>query len=64
MVNHKDFSSRSEFDEHIAGILRANQIDLVILGGGQADFYEEIRHGIWPNYHEHTPLLTSCITRG
>jgi phosphoribosylglycinamide formyltransferase-1 len=33
IVNHKDFSSRSEFDEHIAGILRASQIDLVILGG-------------------------------
>ncbi|AIJ09351.1 MULTISPECIES: phosphoribosylglycinamide formyltransferase [Edwardsiella] len=41
MVNHKDFSSRSAFDEHIAGILRANQIDLVILGGFRRIFTRE-----------------------
>ncbi|EGC1291121.1 hypothetical protein H8526_005334 [Salmonella enterica] len=41
VVNHKDFNSRSEFDEHIAGILRVNQTDLVILGGFRRIFTKE-----------------------
>jgi phosphoribosylglycinamide formyltransferase-1 len=40
VVNHKNFNSRSEFDEHIASILRANQIDLIILGGFKRIFTE------------------------
>ncbi|EGV7467161.1 phosphoribosylglycinamide formyltransferase [Salmonella enterica] len=41
VVNHKDFNSRSEFDEHIACVLRANQIDLIILGGFRRIFTKE-----------------------
>lgn len=41
VVNHKDFNSRSEFDEHIACILRAKKIDLVILGGFRRIFTKE-----------------------
>ncbi|KNC87943.1 phosphoribosylglycinamide formyltransferase [Trabulsiella odontotermitis] len=33
VINHQNFGSRYEFDEHIAKILRSNQIDLIILGG-------------------------------
>lgn len=41
VVNHKEFSSRSHFDAHIASILRASQIDLVILGGFRRIFTKE-----------------------
>lgn len=41
VVNHKDFNSRREFDEYIACILRANKIDLIILGGFRRIFTKE-----------------------
>jgi phosphoribosylglycinamide formyltransferase-1 len=41
VVDHKNFDSRHTFDEHIADILRKNQIDLVILGGFRRIFTKE-----------------------
>ncbi|EDS5054436.1 phosphoribosylglycinamide formyltransferase [Salmonella enterica] len=58
VVNHKDFSSRSEFDEHIAGILRANQIDLVILGGFRRIFTKKFAMEFGPiTMNTHPSLL-------
>jgi len=58
VVNHKDFSSRSEFDEYIAGILRANQIDLVILGGFRRIFTKEFAMEFGPmTMNTHPSLL-------
>ncbi|HEX4503475.1 MAG TPA: phosphoribosylglycinamide formyltransferase [Scandinavium sp.] len=41
VIDHKNFDSRHAFDEHIADILRKNQIDLVILGGFRRIFTKE-----------------------
>ncbi|EFM3378238.1 phosphoribosylglycinamide formyltransferase [Escherichia coli] len=41
VVNHKNFNSRSKFDEHIANILRTRNIDLIILGGFRRIFTKE-----------------------
>lgn len=58
MVNHKDFSSRSKFDEHIAAILRSNQIDLVILGGFRRIFTKEFATEFGPiTMNTHPSLL-------
>jgi len=58
IVNHKDFRSRSLFDEHIANILRSNQIDLVILGGFRRIFTKEFASEFGPiTMNTHPSLL-------
>jgi len=58
VVNHKNFSSRSLFDEHIAKILRSNQIDLVILGGFRRIFTKEFSSEFGPiTMNTHPSLL-------
>ena len=58
VINHKEFSSRSKFDEHIAGILRSNNIDLVILGGFRRIFTEKFAAEFGPiTMNTHPSLL-------
>lgn len=58
VVNHKDFKSRKQFDEHIANILRINQIDLVILGGFRRIFTKEFAMEFGPiTMNTHPSLL-------
>lgn len=58
IINHKDFSSRREFDEIIAGMLRANKINLVILGGFRRIFTKEFSMEFGPiTMNTHPSLL-------
>lgn len=58
VVSHKDFGSRSKFDEHIANILRASNIDLIILGGFRRIFTKEFAMEFGPiTMNTHPSLL-------